>query len=93
MVSIPKLKKKRNNRNECENGYIFLLYPRNTLQHQGKILPHGKELEKVFQANEPEKQAGVALLRSNKIKFKPKIIKRDMNDMTCSSKEKFTMMF
>ena len=31
----------------------------------------------IFQANGPKKQAGVAILMSNKINFQPKIIKRD----------------
>ena len=52
-----------------------------------------KNWKRYFKQIEPEKQAGVALLRSSKIKLKPKIIKRDMNDMTYSSKKKFTMMF
>jgi exonuclease III len=31
----------------------------------------------IFQANGPKKQAGVAILISNKIEFQPKIIKKD----------------
>jgi hypothetical protein len=31
---------------------------------------------KKFQANDPKKQAGVAILISNKIDFQPKVIKR-----------------
>ena len=30
-----------------------------------------------FQANDPKKQAGVAILISNKIDFQPKVIKKD----------------
>ena len=33
--------------------------------------------EKIFQANEPKKQAGVAILISDKTDFKPKLIQRD----------------
>ena len=31
----------------------------------------------IFQANGPKKQAVVAILRSNKINFQPKVIKKD----------------
>jgi hypothetical protein len=31
----------------------------------------------IFQANGPKKQAGVAILISNKIDFQPKVIKKD----------------
>jgi hypothetical protein len=31
----------------------------------------------IFQANSPKKQAGIANLISNKIKFQPKVIKKD----------------
>jgi exonuclease III len=31
----------------------------------------------IFQANGPTKRAGVAILISNKIKFQPKVIKKD----------------
>jgi hypothetical protein len=34
-------------------------------------------LEKVFQANGPKKQAGVAILILKKINFQPKVIKKD----------------
>ena len=34
-------------------------------------------MEKVFQANGPRKQAGVAILISNNIDFQPKVIKCD----------------
>jgi exonuclease III len=33
----------------------------------------------IFQANGLKKQAGVAILISNKIKFQPKVIKKDKN--------------
>jgi hypothetical protein len=33
--------------------------------------------KKVFQANGPKKQAGVAILIPNKIDFQPKVIKHD----------------
>jgi hypothetical protein len=34
-------------------------------------------MEKVFQANGHRRQAGVAILISNKIEFQPRVIKRD----------------
>jgi hypothetical protein len=34
-----------------------------------------KDWKKVFQANGPKKQVGVAILTSNKIDFQPKVIK------------------
>ena len=33
--------------------------------------------KKNFQANSPKKQAGVAILISNKVNFQPKVIKKD----------------
>jgi hypothetical protein len=41
-----------------------------------EILPQSKRLEKIFQTNGPKKQAGVAILLSNKIDFQPKVIKK-----------------
>jgi hypothetical protein len=41
----------------------------NPPQGQRQILPQSKRLEKKFQANGPKKQAGVAILISNKIDF------------------------
>ena len=37
----------------------------------------GKGWEKIFQANGPKKQAGVVILISDKIDFKPKLIRRE----------------
>jgi hypothetical protein len=45
----------------------------------------------IFQANGPKKQAGVAILISNKINFQPKVIKKD-KDTSYWSKEKSTKM-
>ena len=36
-----------------------------------------KDLKTIFQANGPKKQAGVAILISNKSNFQPKVIKKD----------------
>ena len=48
-----------------------------------------KGWEKVFQANGPKKQAGVAILISNKIDFKEKSIRRDGDRYFILIKEQF----
>ena len=42
-----------------------------------ETLPQNERLENNFQANAMKKQAGVAILISNKIVFQPKVIKKD----------------
>jgi exonuclease III len=49
----------------------------NPPQGQRETLPQSKRLGKNFQANGLNKQAGVAILISNKIGFQPKVIKKD----------------
>ena len=56
---------------------ILLLHTRNTPQPQRQTSPQSKGLGKKIQLNGPKKQAGVAILISNKIDFKLKSIKRD----------------
>jgi hypothetical protein len=51
-------------------------------------LPQSKRLEEVFQANGPKKQAGVAILISDKIEFQPKDIKRNGEGLFIFIKEK-----
>ena len=46
-----------------------------------------KGWKKIFQANEPKKQAGVAILMFKKINSKLKSIKRDEKDTSYSSQE------
>ena len=58
-------------------GSHILLLTRNTPQTQRQTFIQSKGLEKVFQSNGPKKQAGVALLISNKTGFKLKSIRRD----------------
>jgi hypothetical protein len=48
-------------------------------------------LEENFQANGPKKQAGVAILITNKIDFKPKVIKKKIRKDT-SYWSKYTKM-
>jgi exonuclease III len=54
-----------------------LQYIENQPQGQRKTLPQSKGWKTIFQANGPKKQAGVAILISNKIDFQPKVIKKD----------------
>ena len=46
----------------------------------------------IFQANGLKKQAGVAILISNKIDFQPKVIKKDKEGTSYSSKVKSTKL-
>jgi exonuclease III len=50
---------------------VTLLNDRN--KHRLRI----KGWKKIYQANGPQKQAGVAILISDKVEFKPTLIKRD----------------
>jgi hypothetical protein len=54
-----------------------LLHTGNAPQCQRQTLPQSKGLEKFFSTNGPKKQAGVAILISNKINFQPKVINKD----------------
>ena len=56
---------------------ILLLYIRNAPQPQRQTLPQTKGWEKIFQSNGPKKPVAVAILISNKINFKLKLIRRD----------------
>ena len=62
---------------DTKTGSKILLFTRNTPQPQRQSSTQSKGLGKGFQANEPKKQAGVAILISNKIDFKLKSIRRD----------------
>jgi hypothetical protein len=77
------------NNRDSKPESIFLLYPKRHLNIKDLLL-QGKKLEKTFQANGPKKQVGVAILVSDKIDFKPKLIRRQGKDTTDSSKEKST---
>ena len=65
-----------------------LLHTGNTPQWQRHTLPQNKKLEKAFQANGPEKQAGVAILILNKADFQPKVIKTGKEGLFILIKEK-----
>jgi exonuclease III len=47
------------------------------LNNKDKHYLRVKGWKKIFKANDPRKQAGVAILISNKIDFQPKVIKHD----------------
>jgi exonuclease III len=47
------------------------------LSDKGRPYLRVKGWKTIFQANGPKKQAGVAILKSNKINFEPKVIKKD----------------
>ena len=73
---MPQLKDK-----DWLNGYknktpIYVVY-RDPPQNRGHIQTESEGLEKIFHANRDQKKAGVALLISDKIDFKPKAVKRD----------------
>jgi hypothetical protein len=54
-----------------------LLLPGNPPQGKTQTLPQSERLENNFPRNGLKKQAGVAILISNKIDFQPKVIKKD----------------
>ena len=58
-------------------GPNILLLTENPSQGKRQTLPQSESLETIFQENGPKKQAGVAILISNKIDFQPKVIKKD----------------
>ena len=54
-----------------------MLLTGNPSQGKRQILPQNERLELIFQTNDLKKQVGVAIQISNKIKFQPKVIKKD----------------
>jgi hypothetical protein len=65
-----------------------LLLRGNTSQGKRQTLPQNEKLEKNFQANGLKKQAGIAILISNKIDFQRKVIKNTRRGNSYSSKVK-----
>jgi hypothetical protein len=49
-----------------------------------------KGWKKIYQANGPRKQAGVAMLISDKVDFKPTLIKQDKERCSILKKGKYT---
>jgi hypothetical protein len=54
-----------------------LLHTGNPPREKDRHYLRGKGCKTIFQANSSKKQAGVAILISNKIYFQPQIIKKD----------------
>jgi exonuclease III len=70
-------KKTETNRLPTQTGPNILLLKRNQPQEKRQTVPQSERLEKNFQANSLKKQAGVAIVISNKIVFQPIVIKKD----------------
>ena len=62
------------------------MYPSDKDRHYLRV----KGWKIIFQANGPKKQAGVAILISNKINFQPKVIKKIRKDTSYCSKKNLT---
>jgi hypothetical protein len=65
-----------------------LLHTGNQPQEQRQTLLRVKGWKTIFQANGSKKQAGVAILISNKIDFQPKVIEKDKEEHFIFIKEK-----
>ena len=61
----------------CKQDPAFCCIQKTHLNNKYRYYLRVKGWKKVFQANGPRKQVGVAMLISNKIDFQPKIIKHD----------------
>ena len=60
-----------------QTGPNILLLTGNPSQEKDRHYLRVKDWKTIFQANSLKKQAGVAILISNKIDFQPKVIKKD----------------
>ena len=69
-----------------------MLHTGNPSQGQRETLPRVKDWKTILQANGPKKQAGVAILISNKFDFNLKLSKKIRRDTLYSSRVKFTKM-
>jgi hypothetical protein len=59
------------------NTQWFVLYKKPTSQTKTNIARRLKIWQKIYQAKGPWKQAGVDILISDKVDFKPQLVKRD----------------
>jgi exonuclease III len=57
------------------NCWLQEMYLTNKNKHSLRV----KEWIKIFQANGPIRQAGITILMSDKVEFKPKFVQRDEN--------------
>ena len=67
---------------------IFCCLQETHLREKERHHLRGKGWKTIFEANDLKKQAGVAILISNKIDFQPKVIKKTRRDTSYSSKVK-----
>jgi hypothetical protein len=70
----------------CKQDAAFCCIQGIHLNNNNRNYLRVKRCKNVFQANGPRKQAGVAILISNKIDFQPKV-SRVMKDTSYSSRE------
>jgi exonuclease III len=75
MDSIPN-KKTKTNRLATQTGLNILLLNENHVKEKDRYYLRVKGWKTIFQTNAPKKQAGVAILVSNKIDFQPKVLKK-----------------
>ena len=64
----------------CKQGPAFCCIQETHLSDKGRHYLRGKGWKAILQANGPKKQAGVAILISNKVNFQPKVIKKDKEE-------------
>jgi hypothetical protein len=82
MISIPQFKNKRLIECNFKQYPSFCCMQEPYLNTKDRHYLKIKSWKKIFQANIPRKQAGVAILESNKINFKPKQIRRHSKEYT-----------
>jgi hypothetical protein len=76
----------------CNQDPIFCCIQETHLSDKYRYYLRVKGWKTILQANGPKKQAGTAILISNKNNFQPKIIKKNKKYTSFSSKEKSTKM-
>jgi exonuclease III len=64
----------------CKLDPTFYCIQETHLRDKDRYNLRVKGWKTIFQANGPKKQAGVAILISNKINFQPKVIKKDKEE-------------
>jgi hypothetical protein len=74
----------------CKQDPAFCCMQETHLRDKDRDCLRIKGRKTIFQANGTNKQAGVAIIISNKIKFQPKVIKKNKEGHLYSSKEKST---
>lgn len=81
----------QNSRIDVDKGSILLQHPKNCFFNiQGRHHLPVKGRKERFQLNEPNKNVGVAISISDKIAFKPKLIRRDREGFYIPNKGKST---